>query len=107
MASTRARYPAKSTPISAAEMVLALKQGVVSGQENATLIVHDFGIADVQKHMSINEHIFGLHAVMINDEFYGKLSPDHRQIVSEGARVSALVAGQDGALVADVTPFYA
>ncbi|MEY4680032.1 MAG: hypothetical protein RLZZ276_1681 [Pseudomonadota bacterium] len=84
---------ATPTPISAAEMVLALKQGVVSGQENATLIVHDFGIADVQKHMSINEHIFGLHAVMINDEFFGKLSPEHRQIVSEGARIFSSVSG--------------
>lgn len=84
---------ATPTPISAAEMVLALKQGVVSGQENATLIVHDMGIADVQKHMSINEHIFGLHAIMISDEFYMKLSPEHRQIVSDGARILAYVSG--------------
>jgi C4-dicarboxylate-binding protein DctP len=84
---------ATPTPISAAEMVLALKQGVVSGQENATLIVHDFGIADVQKHMSINEHIFGLHAIMVNDEFYAKLSPEHRQILADGARVLSQVSG--------------
>ncbi len=84
---------ATPTPISAAEMVLALKQGVVSGQENATLIVHDMGIADVQKFMSINEHIFGLHALMISDEFYLKLSPDHRHIVTEGARVLSQVSG--------------
>jgi len=84
---------ATPTPISAAEMVLALKQGVVSGQENATLIVHDMGIADVQKHMSLNEHIFGLHAIMISDEFYMTLSPEHRQIVSDGARVLSYVSG--------------
>ncbi len=77
---------ASATPISAAEMILALRQGVVDGQENATPIVHDFGIADVQDYMSINEHIFGLHAVMINDAFYMSLPEEHRAILADGAR---------------------
>jgi TRAP-type transport system periplasmic protein len=78
---------ASATPISAAEMILALRQGVVDGQENATPIVHDFGIADVQQYMSINEHIFGLHAVMINDAFYMSLPEDQRAIIADGARL--------------------
>ncbi|HET6469336.1 MAG TPA: TRAP transporter substrate-binding protein DctP [Geminicoccaceae bacterium] len=78
---------ASATPISAAEMVLALRQGVVDGQENATPIVHDFGLADVQKFMSIDEHILGLHALMINDAFYMGLPEDHRAIVADGARL--------------------
>ena len=78
---------ASATPISAAEMILALRQGVVDGQENATPIVHDFGIADVQSHMSLDEHILGLHAFMINDAFYESLSDDHKAIVADGARL--------------------
>ncbi|MBI1776697.1 MAG: TRAP transporter substrate-binding protein DctP [Proteobacteria bacterium] len=84
---------AAPTPISAAEMVLALKQGVVDGQENPTLIIHDFGIADVQKYMSMDEHIYSLHLVMINDEFYAKLPTGYRQIVQDGARVLRGVSG--------------
>jgi TRAP-type transport system periplasmic protein len=78
---------ASATPISAAEMILALRQGVVDGQENATPIVHDFGIADVQQYMAINEHIFGLHAVMINDAFYMSLPEDQRAIIADGVRL--------------------
>jgi tripartite ATP-independent transporter DctP family solute receptor len=78
---------ASATPISAAEMILALRQGVVDGQENATPIVHDFGIADVQQYMAINEHIFGLHAVMINDAFYMSLPEDQRAILADGVRL--------------------
>ena len=78
---------ASATPISAAEMVLALRQGVVDGQENATPIVHDFGLADVQKFMSIDEHILGLHALMINDAFFEGLSDDHKAIVADGAHL--------------------
>ena len=76
---------ASATPISAAEMILALRQGVVDGQENATPIVHDFGIADVQQYMSIDEHILGLHGIMINDTFYQSLPEDHQAIVADGA----------------------
>ena len=93
---------ATPTPINAAELILALKQGIVSGQENAVQTVFDFGIADVQKFMSVNEHIFGLHAIMINDEFYKKLSADHRAAVMEGARMLASVSSTaKGALQAD------
>jgi tripartite ATP-independent transporter DctP family solute receptor len=84
---------ATPTPMSSTELILALRQGVVTGQENPTLIAHDFGILDVQKYMSINEHTFGVHGILISDEFYSKLTPDHRQIVREGARVLAGVSG--------------
>lgn len=78
---------ASATPISAAEMVLALQQGVVDGQENATPIFHDFGLVDVQRYLSINEHIMGLHSVMINDAFYESLTDSQKRIVNEGARL--------------------
>lgn len=84
---------AAPTPISAAEMVLALKQGVVDGQENPTLIIYDFGIADVQKFMSLDEHIYSVHLIEINDEFYKKLPPEQQRILEEGARVFRAVAG--------------
>ncbi|MBL8698504.1 MAG: TRAP transporter substrate-binding protein DctP [Alphaproteobacteria bacterium] len=93
---------ATPTPISAAELILALKQGIVSGQENGVQTVFDFGIADVQKFMSVNEHIYGLHAVMINDEFYKKLSSDHKAVVMEGARILASVSSTaKGALASE------
>ncbi len=80
------------TPIAGPEMVLAIRQGIVSGQENATLILYAIGIADVQKYMSVNEHIFGVHGVIINDAFFSGLSEEHQNIVREGARVLAYVS---------------
>lgn len=80
------------TPIAGPEMVLAIRQGIVSGQENATLILYAIGIADVQRYMSVNEHIFGVHGAIINDDYFNALSPAHQDVVREGARVMAYVS---------------
>lgn len=80
---------ASATPISGAEVALALKQGVVDGQENATGNIADTGTADVQKFMSVNEHILGVHLVIINDAFYNALPRAHQEIVADGAQLYA------------------
>ena len=41
--------------------------------------------------MTLNEHVFGLHIVVANDEWFSSLSPEHQQIVADGARVLAAV----------------
>ncbi len=83
---------AAATPIAFPELVTSLKQGVVDGQENASATIWDGKLFEVQKFMSVNEHIYGLHFIVINDRVFQGLTPDMRQILMDGAAVHAEVA---------------
>jgi TRAP-type transport system periplasmic protein len=78
---------AAATPISFAELIMSLQQGVVDGQENATQDIYENGMADVQKFLSIDEHIFSLHMLIINDKFFSGLPEPLKHVVADGAKV--------------------
>jgi C4-dicarboxylate-binding protein DctP len=93
---------ASPTPIPSTELLMALKQGVVDGAENALSVIHDFGMADVQKYVTINEHVMGVLFVIMNDDVYSKLKPDHQSAVDDAAVVlSQVVREQKAARKAD------
>jgi C4-dicarboxylate-binding protein DctP len=83
---------ASATPISFPELIPALKSNVVDGQENASTTVLDGKLYEVQKFMSVNEHIYGFHLIVMNDGVFQKLSPDHRKIMMEAARLHSELA---------------
>jgi C4-dicarboxylate-binding protein DctP len=83
---------ASATPISWPELIPALKQNVVDGQENASSTIFDGKLYEVQKFMSVNEHIYGMHLVIVNDRFFTGLPEDQRQILMDGARMHSQVA---------------
>jgi TRAP-type transport system periplasmic protein len=83
---------AAATPIAYPELVTSLKQNVVDGQENASSTIWDGKLYEVQKFMSVNEHIYGLHLIVINEKVFQGLSPEMRQILMDGAAIHAEVA---------------
>lgn len=83
---------ASATPIAWPELVPALRQNVVDGQENASATIWDGRLFEVQRYMSVNEHIYGMHLIIINDRTFNSLSADNRQILMDGARMHAEVA---------------
>jgi tripartite ATP-independent transporter DctP family solute receptor len=89
---------AAATPISWPELIPALKTNVVDGQENASTTVLDGKLYEVQKFMSVNEHIYGFHLIVMNDGVFQKLSPDHRKIMMEAARLHSEMANARKAL---------
>ncbi|MDN3722631.1 hypothetical protein QW131_33715 [Roseibium salinum] len=46
---------------------------------------------DVQKYMSTDEHILGVHAYIISDTFFEGLTDDQKAIVLEAATLAARV----------------
>jgi C4-dicarboxylate-binding protein DctP len=70
----------------------------VDGQENAASTVWDGKLFEVQKFMSVNEHIYGLHFIIVNDKVFQGLSPDMRQVLMDGAAVHAEVANSRKAM---------
>jgi C4-dicarboxylate-binding protein DctP len=89
---------ASATPIAWPELIPALKTNVVDGQENASTTVLDGKIYEVQKFMSVNEHIYGFHLIIINDGVFTKLSPDHQKIMMEAAQIHAQLANSRKAI---------
>ena len=81
---------AAATPMAFTEVVMALRQGVVDGQENPANVINAFGLAEVQKFMSLSEHIYGSAWVLTNDAFYKKLSPAERQIFTDGVQIGII-----------------
>lgn len=83
---------AAATPISFAELVMSLQQGVVDGQENASVNIFENGMADVQKYFSTTEHIYSMTIITINDDFYQSLTSAEQQVIMEAGRLYASVA---------------
>ena len=89
---------ASATPIAAPELIPALRQNVVDGQENAASTVFDMRMFEVQRFMTLNEHIYGMHLIIANDPWFSALPADHRQILMDAARLHAQVANGKKAL---------
>ncbi|MFN3525376.1 MAG: DctP family TRAP transporter solute-binding subunit [Paracoccus sp. (in: a-proteobacteria)] len=80
---------ATAVPISGAEVVMALRQGVVDGQENPPAVVYTGGHGEVQRYYTLNEHTFGLHVIIANDDWFSGLEPGHQQVIRDAAALMA------------------
>ena len=83
---------AAATPIPAPEMYMALRQGVVDGQENSPAAILDYKLPEVQKYMSLDEHTYGFHLIIVNDKFFASLPKDQQRILAEAAQLHAQTA---------------
>jgi C4-dicarboxylate-binding protein DctP len=81
---------AGATPIPINELILALKQGIVDGEENEPVFMNDWGIGDVQKYLTMTEHVFSMQLYLVNAQFYASLSPDQQSILSAAAQLASM-----------------
>lgn len=84
-------FGAAATPMPGSEIIMAAKQGVIDGQENPAQVNYDYGLMEVQKYMSTDNHILGIHAFIISDAFFNDLTSDQKRIVLEGAMLASRV----------------
>ena len=69
--------------IAFSELPMALKQGVVDGQENPIGVIHDFKMYETQKYLSILNYTYNGTHLIIGSKAYKKLSKDQQKIVME------------------------
>jgi TRAP-type C4-dicarboxylate transport system substrate-binding protein len=83
-----AAFGANPTPVALSELYLALSQRLVDGQENPvpTIIASKFN--EVQNYMSLTNHKFETHYVLVNENKWKSLTADQRKII-ETAFVNA------------------
>lgn len=74
---------ANVTPVTYSEIFIALKQGVVEGQENPLEVVHTSSLYEVQRYIMETQHLLGVYIMMMSDARWSRLSEEHRAILSQ------------------------
>lgn len=81
---------ASASPIAFNELYTSLKTGVVDGQDNSVSVFRLVKLQEVQKHMLLSGHTYGVGVLGINDAFYSRLTPAERAAVdAAGAKALA------------------
>jgi C4-dicarboxylate-binding protein DctP len=75
---------ASPTAIDWGELPAALAQGTADGQENGVTNILAASLYQHQKHVTLDGHVYSLHAYLISDRFYASLTPAEKKAVDEG-----------------------
>ena len=75
--------------IAFSELVMAMKQGVVDGQENPVGTIYDLKIYETQKYMSILNYTYSSMVHVVNKKSWDKLTPEQQKIVTEESAAAA------------------
>ncbi len=91
---------ASPTVIAWPELPSALAQGVVDGQENGVTNILAADLYENQDFVSLDGHVYSLHAYMMNDAFFQGLDEAEQQAVLEGIEIAkwihrGMTAAQD------------
>jgi len=76
------------TPLPWAEVYTALQTGVADGQMNPVPIIAFAKFDEVQKYLSVTNHIITPYIWTMNAEFYEGLSPEHKTLVNWASEVA-------------------
>jgi len=76
------------TPLPWAEVYTALQTGVADGQMNPIPIIAFAKFDEVQKYLSITNHVITPYIWTMNQGFYDSLSAEERQVVDSAAKVA-------------------
>jgi TRAP-type C4-dicarboxylate transport system substrate-binding protein len=68
-----------------AELYSALQQGAVDGQENPLAIIFSSNFFEVQKYLSLTNHIWSSATLVVAKSVWDKVSPADQQIVQKAA----------------------
>jgi tripartite ATP-independent transporter DctP family solute receptor len=74
------------TKIAFPELYMALKQGVVDGQENPLAVIYHFKIYEVQKHLALTRHVYNSMVHVMSLKTWDNLSADQKKIFKEESK---------------------
>ncbi len=78
----------QATPLPWAEVYTALQTGVADGQMNPIPVIAFAKFDEVQKYLSITNHVITPYLWFMNGEFYANLKPEHKAIVDWASEVA-------------------
>ena len=82
---------ASASPVPWTELPAALQQKVVDGQENGVTNILAASLHQYQKHISLDGHVYSLHAYLISDRFFSRLTPQEQAVVRQGVEIAKVI----------------
>ncbi|MBW1722044.1 MAG: TRAP transporter substrate-binding protein DctP [Deltaproteobacteria bacterium] len=82
---------ASPTPISFGELYGALKNKTVDGQNNALSLVNLFKYYQVQKYVTVDNHVYAVSSMIINDKFYRSLPKDLQKVIDNAQKTALAI----------------
>ncbi len=79
---------AQPTPMAFSELVPALQQGTVDGQENPIPVIVANNLNQVQRYLTLTAHVYSPAVLICNPGFMGRLNAADRTAFMEAARAS-------------------
>ncbi|MDH2432118.1 TRAP transporter substrate-binding protein [Pokkaliibacter sp. MBI-7] len=79
---------ANAVPMSFSELFTALETKAVDGQENPVTTIESSKFYEVQKYLSLTQHVYSPWIVLMSKSFWDKLNDDEKAIVMQAARDS-------------------
>lgn len=74
------------TKIDFPELYMALKQGVVDGEENPLAVIYHNKLYEVQKYLSLTRHVYNSMVHVMSKKTWDKLTPEQQQIIKEESK---------------------
>jgi tripartite ATP-independent transporter DctP family solute receptor len=68
------------------ELPMALKQGVVDGQENPISVIYHYKLYEVQPYLALTNHVYSSMMCVVSKKTWSKLSADQQAILKEEAQ---------------------
>lgn len=82
---------ASASAIDWGELPAALAQGTVDGQENGVTNILAASLYQHQRHVTLDGHVYSLHAYLASDRFFGRLGNEERAAVMQGVEVAKVI----------------
>jgi tripartite ATP-independent transporter DctP family solute receptor len=76
---------AAPTPMSWPEVIPALEQGAIDGQENPLSVIVSAKLWEVQKYLTISSHVYSPAMLIVSPSFWESLSDEDKKIFVDGA----------------------
>lgn len=91
MMDTMSAWGAQPTPISFNDLYDAVRGGYVDGQENSLVNFKQKKLHEVQKHLALTYHSYGLAPFLMSRPTWNKLSSDDRKAIREAAQEASVL----------------
>ncbi len=79
-------FGANVTPVPLTDLFMALKLGVVEGQENPLATIYSNNLQEVQKYVMRTEHLLGILVICVDKSFEKKFTESERKIILKTLR---------------------
>ena len=81
---------AAPTAMSWHEVIGALEQGTIDGQENPLAVIVSANIDQVQKYLTLSGHVYSPSMLLMSKPFFDGLTDEEKAVFREGARAGAI-----------------